>query len=64
MNALQLFRAGNDTAQISLILRISEAEALKQVSQQRSAQLGKSSPYTRDRTNLSVLPERYWSNRR
>lgn len=64
MNALALFRSGHDTEQISRILRISEAEALKQVTSQRSAQLGKSSPYRGDRLNLSVLPERYWSTRR
>ncbi len=46
LTALHLFRAGRDTADIANILRISEAEALKQVSSQRSAQLGLDDPYT------------------
>lgn len=46
LSALQLFRLGRDTATIASILQISEAEALQQVSSQRSAALGQPDPYT------------------
>lgn len=52
--ALELFRSGRDTAEIASILRISEALALEQVTKQRSAELGKSSPYRDAPVNLSV----------
>ena len=45
LTALELFRAGYCTAAISNILKISEAEALEQVSSQRSAALHLPSPY-------------------
>lgn len=54
--ALELFRAGPDTAQIAHILRISEALALEMVCKQRSAELGKSSPYRDAPASLSVRP--------
>jgi len=43
--ALTLFRNGHDTAAIAKILKITEPQALKQVSSQRSAALGLSDPY-------------------
>lgn len=45
--AYDLFRAGRDTADIAYLLNITEAEALEQVSKQRSAKLGLSDPYER-----------------
>lgn len=45
--AYDLFRAGRDTADIAYLLNITEAEALKQISQSRSAKLGLSDPYER-----------------
>jgi hypothetical protein len=49
LSALQLFRLGRDTATIANILRISEAQALEQLSRERSAALGRPDPYS---TNL------------
>lgn len=43
--ALDYFRAGRDTADIAIILGLTEAEALKAVNLQRSAALGLSDPY-------------------
>lgn len=43
--ALDLFRIGHDTVEIARILKITEAKALEQISQQRSAMLGLPSPY-------------------
>ena len=54
--ALELLRSGRDTAEIASILRISEALALEQVTKQRSAELGKSSPYRDAPVNLSTRP--------
>lgn len=45
--AYDLFRAVRDTADIAYLLNITEAEALKQISQSRSAKLGLSDPYER-----------------
>lgn len=45
LTALDYFRAGKNTADIARFLRISEAEALEQVSSQRSAALHLPSPY-------------------
>lgn len=45
LTAYDLFRIGHDTLSISSILSISEAEALKQVSSQRSARLGRRDPF-------------------
>lgn len=45
--AYDLFRAGRDTADIAYLLNITEAEALEQVSKQRSAKLVLSDPYER-----------------
>lgn len=45
LQALQLFRVGHDTAAIAEILGITEAEALEQVSSQRSALLRRADPY-------------------
>lgn len=44
-SALDLWRIGNDTADIARILKITEAKALEQVSKQRSAMLGLPFPY-------------------
>lgn len=49
LTALELFRAGFDTVDISAHFRISEAEALLKVSSQRSAFLGRSNPYANSR---------------
>ena len=54
VSALQLFRDGFDTIAISDFLRITEAEALKQLSRERSAELGVSDPYDHSHRNLSV----------
>jgi hypothetical protein len=43
--ALQLFRNGHDTRAIATVLNISEAEALHQVSSERSTLLGRPNPY-------------------
>jgi hypothetical protein len=43
--AYDLFECGFDTLEIAVCLKITEAEALKQVSSQRSAKLGLPSPY-------------------
>ncbi|WP_141402106.1 hypothetical protein [Rhizobium subbaraonis] len=45
LSALQLFRQGHDTSSISKLLGISEAAALAQVSQARSAELHRADPY-------------------
>ena len=45
LKALDLFRIGHDTVAIAAILEISEAEALEQVSSQRSAKLRRADPY-------------------
>lgn len=45
LSALQLFRQGNDPVSISKLLGITEAQALAQVSQARSAELGLPNPY-------------------
>ena len=45
--AYDLFRAGRYTADIAYLLNITEAEALKQISQSSSAKLGLSDPYER-----------------
>lgn len=45
LTAYELFRAGHDTMSIKTILRITEAEALEQVSSQRCASLGIPDPY-------------------
>lgn len=44
-SAFDLWRIGNDTADIARILKITEAKALEQVSKQRSAMLGLPIPY-------------------
>lgn len=54
MTALELFRAGKDTLAIARILKITEAEALEQLSRQRSADLGLKHPYRHHEPNLSV----------
>lgn len=46
ISALQLFRLGRDTATIATILQISEAQALEQLSRERSAALGLPDPYS------------------
>lgn len=56
MTALELFRAGHDTAQIAHILRMSEAQALKALTLQRASDLGLASPYSGEPVNLSVRP--------
>jgi hypothetical protein len=43
--ALQLFRSGNDTLVIARVLQITEAEALEQLSKERSAVLHRGDPY-------------------
>lgn len=45
-SALTLFRNGHDTAAIASILQISEAQALQQLSRERSAHLGRPDPYS------------------
>lgn len=47
MTPLELFRAGSDTAQIARIFSISEAQALRLVSSERSAKLGLPDPHQR-----------------
>lgn len=47
LSALELFRAGFDTVDLMAHFMITEAEALKQVSSQRSAALDRSNPYVR-----------------
>ncbi len=45
LTAYDLVRIGHDTLSISSILSISEAEALKQLSRERSARLGRRNPF-------------------
>ena len=45
LSAHKLFRCGHDTESIAAILNISEPEALKQLSRERSARLGRADPY-------------------
>lgn len=45
LTALDYFRAGHDTMSIKSILKITEAEALEQLSRERSALLGRPDPY-------------------
>ncbi len=54
MTALELFRSGKDTLEISEILKITEAEALEQLSRERSASLGEPSCFGHGVVNLSV----------
>lgn len=49
LTALQLFRGGLDTDDIRRILKISEAEALQQLTRQRGALLGLPDPYSNSR---------------
>lgn len=51
LTAHQLFKIGHGTDSISSILGITEAEALEQVSSQRSAMLGLPDPHTERRSN-------------
>lgn len=52
MTALEMFRAGYDTEEIAAILRVTEAQALRLVTQQRSAERGLSDPYPERRSIL------------
>lgn len=54
--ALELFRAGHDTIEIKNILRITESEALAQVSSQRAASLGIPDPYKSHSPRVASWP--------
>jgi len=56
LSALELFRAGFDSLDISAHFGISEAEALKLVGKQRSALLGRSNPCTNSRPASAGSP--------
>lgn len=45
VTALDLFRNGSDTVDIALYFRITEAQALEQLSRERSSRLGIPDPY-------------------
>ena len=57
MTALEMFRAGYDTEEIAAILRITEATALRLVTQQRSAEQGLSDPYPQRRSIFEILAD-------
>lgn len=56
LSALQLFRQGYDTAHISKLLNVTEAQALEIVSRQRGAQLGLPSGYSDPRPSKAHWP--------
>ena len=59
LSVLTLFRSGLDTTDIANHLHITEAEALEQLSRERSALLGRGSPYVQPEKPVSAPLHRY-----
>lgn len=55
LSAYQLFKFGHDTLSIASILGITEAEALEQVSSQRSALLGLPDPHAVSPVSIRIV---------